>query len=419
MAADESEPGSAIAAGSGAQPVLRLDPSMAVLLGVQLPEVAEQTVAAIILEVPGYADALTGRMGDNIQQAVRMALGGFLELAVGTVGSDPSSPLGPALDAAYALGRGEARSGRSMDALLAAYRVGARVAWRGLARSAVGRGLEAQPLADFAELVFAYIDQLSAASVSGHSDELATTGRVRQRYREQLARTLVDGASPETVTRAAERADWTPPQTLTAVLLPGATYRTEPSGLPAPTLRLDEDSTDGTAGRTVLLVPDADGAERGRLLQLLGRRRCIVGPARPWLRARASYLRAVRAEELGSGGANGRVPIDTEQHLVELVLSADQEALTDLREQALAPLDGLRPDSAEKLRQTLRSWLLHHGRRDDVAAELFVHPQTVRYRMGQLRELYPDALSDPEAVLRLTMALAIGRNSPQGGGVGT
>ena len=37
---------------------------------------------------------------------------------------------------------------------------------------------------------------------------------------------------------------------------------------------------------------------------------------------------------------------------------------------------------------------------------LFVHPQTVRYRMGQLREAYGDGLDDPETVLALTVALA-------------
>ncbi|MBJ7358550.1 MAG: helix-turn-helix domain-containing protein, partial [Nocardioides sp.] len=36
----------------------------------------------------------------------------------------------------------------------------------------------------------------------------------------------------------------------------------------------------------------------------------------------------------------------------------------------------------------------------------FVHPQTVRYRMGQLRELYGDRLDDPDAVLELLIALA-------------
>ena len=48
----------------------------------------------------------------------------------------------------------------------------------------------------------------------------------------------------------------------------------------------------------------------------------------------------------------------------------------------------------------------HQGRRDDIAAALFVHPQTVRYRMGQLRDLYGDTLEDPDTVLALTIALA-------------
>ena len=88
------------------------------------------------------------------------------------------------------------------------------------------------------------------------------------------------------------------------------------------------------------------------------------------------------------------------------MLTADPEALADLRARALAPLADLRPGTAEKLTDTLRSWLFHHGRREDVAAELFVHPQTVRYRMGQLRDLYGDRLDDPETVLDLTIALS-------------
>ena len=83
------------------------------------------------------------------------------------------------------------------------------------------------------------------------------------------------------------------------------------------------------------------------------------------------------------------------------------EALADLRERVLAPLDGLRPSATEKLAETLRLWLLLQGRRDEVAAALFVHPQTVRYRMGQLREAFGDRLDDPETVLALTVALGV------------
>ena len=47
--------------------------------------------------------------------------------------AEPSgTPISSRHDGAYELGRGEARSGRTMDALLAAYRVGARVSWRDL-----------------------------------------------------------------------------------------------------------------------------------------------------------------------------------------------------------------------------------------------------------------------------------------------
>ena len=35
-----------------------------------------------------------------------------------------------------------------------------------------------------------------------------------------------------------------------------------------------------------------------------------------------------------------------------------------------------------------------------------MHPQTVRYRMGQLRELFGDRLTEPEGVLELVLALA-------------
>ena len=36
---------------------------------------------------------------------------------------------------------------------------------------------------------------------------------------------------------------------------------------------------------------------------------------------------------------------------------------------------------------------------------LDVHPQTVRYRLGQLRDLLGDALEDPEERLALSLAL--------------
>jgi DNA-binding PucR family transcriptional regulator len=153
----------------------------------------------------------------------------------------------------------------------------------------------------------------------------------------------------------------------------------------------------------VLLVPDAGGRSRPALMRSLAERGAVVGPARPWTNVQSSYARACRAVGLGLTSDDG--PLDTEQRLADLVLRADAEALADLRAQVLAPLDDLGPTARDKLTETLRSWLLHQGRREQVATELFVHAQTVRYRMTQLRELYGARLDDPRTVLELTIAL--------------
>ncbi|MSZ77847.1 MAG: PucR family transcriptional regulator, partial [Actinobacteria bacterium] len=234
-----------------------------------LPAVADQVVAEIIDGVPSYTDAFSGPMGETIRNAVQLALGGFLSLASGRRGADVSTPTAPAVEGAYQLGRGEARSGRTTDALLAAYRIGARVSWRELSTTAVRNGIDGFVLVEFAELVFAYIDELSAASVAGHDDEQATTGRVRQRLLERVARRLLDGSTAEVVLEAAQRADWAPPATLSAVLVPEAQVRPVLGAVAAATLSLTELAE--APGMVLLLVPDAHGRRRSGLL------RAVVG----------------------------------------------------------------------------------------------------------------------------------------------
>jgi hypothetical protein len=375
---------------------LTLPPDVVLGIRAQLPEVADDVVSVIIEEVPSYADAFSGPMGETIRQAVQVALGGFLFLISERGGEDARTPRASAVDGAYQLGRGEARSGRTTDALLSAFRIGARVAWQRMAGQAVAQGLDAMTMASFAQLVFTYIDELSAACVAGHADESASSGRRRQQRLERISRHLLQQSPAATVVDAAERAEWPQPETLTAVVVPEAQAGPVLQALPPSTLQAsDLPELDET---TLLLVPDAHGAARPALLRSVADRGCLVGPPRPWLAARASYDRALRALELGLAD-------DTEAHLTRLVLSADPEALADLRQQVLAPLAELRPATVAKLTETLRAWLLHQGRRDDVAAALYVHPQTVRYRMSQLRDAYGDRLDDPDTVLALTIAL--------------
>ena len=125
---------------SGEGPVL--PPQLVEVLRAQLPTVADRAVGAIIEEVPTYTGAFAGPMGDTIRNAVQFALGGFLTLASRAA----SGPMSAAIEGAYQLGRGEARSGRSAEALLSAYRIGARVSWRDMSQAALHSGIEAAQL---------------------------------------------------------------------------------------------------------------------------------------------------------------------------------------------------------------------------------------------------------------------------------
>ncbi|MCW2757120.1 MAG: putative transcriptional regulator, PucR family [Nocardioidaceae bacterium] len=381
------------------RPEVILEPIVASAMRADLRKTATEVVEVVVAEVPSYRDAFAGTMGRTIQDAVALALDGFLELASRGIESDTEAAMGPVVEGAYRLGRGEARSGRSMEALLSAYRVGARVAWRALADRGVAAGLPAAEVAHFAELVFAYIDQLSAASAAGHADEAETSGRVRQRLLERLARQFAAGAPEAALLASAKRAEWEVPKTLTAVLVGVERARGALTALSSRTLVVAEDlpGLEGETELALLLVPDV---KRAMLLRALDAYAAVVGPTLEWRRVRASYLRAVRARSLAGTGLT-----DADALLARLVLDADADGLADLRARVLAPLDDVRDSTTEKLTETLRAWLLCRGRREAVAELLHVHPQTVRYRVGQLRDLFGDRLDDPEQVLELVLAL--------------
>lgn len=390
---------------------LRMNPGVIDAMRADLPTVAGSVVAAIIADVPAYSEPFRGSMGRTIESAVALALSGFLESMASEAPSDDRAQR--VLDAAFRLGEGEARSGRSMDALAAAYRIGTHRSWDLLSAIAVDAGLPASDVAQFAGQVFDFLDQLSAVSVAGHAAQLAQDDRLRERHRAALAHAILAGQPDDQLHEAAERADWQPPPSLIAVVLSRAASATATVQLDPDTLLLDAEITALTdwPGHMVLLVPapaDAAGVARTRaaLVAVVAHSDAVVGPARPWMEARSSLDRAVRVLALRESGGDHDRALDTEHHLADLVLSADDVARADLRARVLAPLADLRPSAVEKLTETLRAWLLHHGRREEIAAALFVHPQTVRYRMGQLRDVYGERLDDPSFVRDASVALA-------------
>jgi DNA-binding PucR family transcriptional regulator len=88
-----------------------------------------------------------------------------------------------------------------------------------------------------------------------------------------------------------------------------------------------------------------------------------------------------------------------------LLWRADPELVAEIGQDALAPLADETPASRQRLSETLLAWLRHDGNAAAAAGELNVHVQTVRYRMGRLRELFGATLEDPDGRFELEVAL--------------
>jgi DNA-binding PucR family transcriptional regulator len=112
------------------------------------------------------------------------------------------------------------------------------------------------------------------------------------------------------------------------------------------------------------------------------------------------------AGELHRSGWIPGDPAFVEDHLDAVIVGRDPQLLEALERRVLAPLEGLGATTRQRMVDTLRSWLCHQGDVQRVADELCIHPQTVRYRLAQLRERFGPALESPRERARLLLVLA-------------
>ena len=85
-------------------------------------------------------------------------------------------------------------------------------------------------------------------------------------------------------------------------------------------------------------------------------------------------------------------------------------ALIDqISKRQLAALDGLTSKQRTRLVETLGAWLRTRGSAAEIAEQLNVHPQTVRYRMRQLEKTFGERLDDPDERFALELVLRASR----------
>ncbi len=377
------------------QPWHELPPQIAAVLRPRIDAVADEIIAAV-RTVPAYARPLEGPFGRGIRAGVQEALHHLLA---------EIEAAGPVRrrDVYRELGRGEMRSGRSLEALLSAYRVGARVAWRRLAALGVEAGLPPDTLYLLAESIFAYIDVLSAESAEGYALEQSAMASEAQLRRRRLVQLLVRDppAEPEAVEAMAAEAGWALPRTLAALVMAGPARE-------APIPRMPPDAIAASVDEfACVLVPDPDGpgrrAELERALALAGAQ-AGLGVTVSWPQAAISFARARAALRLA--GPEDTL-VDARARAGDLLLAGDPELARELAQDRLAALDELTPAARARLMTTLEAWLAEQGRLGAVAGRLGVHPQTARYRLARLRELFGGRLDDPDERFWLALALRI------------
>jgi hypothetical protein len=302
-----------------------------------------------------------------------------------------------------AIGSAAAREGGTLDAPQNALRLGARVAWRWLCED--GAGLDRRELSHVGEAVFAYLDELAAACAQGYAEALTQTAGERQRRSRRLLGTILSEPPPgaELVAGLARVAGWVLPAQVAVVAL--GEWRTQDALVLPPDVLADWTRPD-----PCLLLPDPDGPGRQAVIdRALRGRPAAIGPSVPLARAAMSLRWARHALALTRAGVilAGRGPVRCDQHLSTLLILADEDLAGALRSSRLAPLARLRSGQRDRIAETLLAWLQLGENAAAVAHQLHVHPQTVRYRLRQIHELFGDQLRDPERRFELQLALRV------------
>ncbi|RZQ65800.1 PucR family transcriptional regulator [Amycolatopsis suaedae] len=299
-------------------------------------------------------------------------------------------------------GRVEFHEGRTMDAMQAAIRIGARVVWRRL--NTVGRhmGINPEILFTTAEAIFAWVDEVSTTAVEGYLEAQAEAAGATELHRRRLLAAILaeQGVSAPALADLASAAEWDLPARVTVIA-----FR-QPEGEPPSGLSLGgRVLVDLDSAEPCLVAPEPD-ADLDEITRRLGGVRAAVGPTVALADAHRSRARARRALALAQRGLLPDDPvIRCADHLPTLVLFADDFLAAHLAKHVLAPFDTLPAKQRDRLVTTLRVWLETRGGVTEVGRRLGLHPQTVRYRMNQISELVGDRLTDPDERLLAEMVL--------------
>lgn len=367
-------------------------------------EVAHAAVRAVAQSVPEYAHVLSGPLEHIMSAAAQTVIVRSIDLIL-----SPKLPHDDSSELLLGIGQGEFRAGRPLRAIHAALATVERSVAQQIVLFLRHRGASNDLAKLCVDLVSAQCRELARCATRGYNMAMANGPRPIDVAREDLVKLLL--AEPpvdvETVFAASRAVGWNAPERIRVIALNRPADRTArlPQGFAAGAL-----SASDAKGPFLIVADDSE------LPTDLGGWQAAVGPLVPLTDARASLRIARRALDLVRRGllAADEV-IDCGEHRTMLTLFADDWLIDRLVERQLAPLEGLTERQRERMLVTLHEWLATRGHALEIAEHLGVHPQTVRYRVGKLQELFGARLDDPSCRFELALAAkaCVLRETPQ------
>lgn len=132
----------------------------------------------------------------------------------------------------------------------------------------------------------------------------------------------------------------------------------------------------------------------------------VVGPVATSLpRAHASATAALSGYRAASGWPAAPRPVTSRDLLAERALNGDPDAREELLHEVYQPL----LEARGAMLETLSTWFDQGASVEATARALFVHPNTVRYRLRQVADLTGRTPTLPRDAFTLQLALVLGR----------
>ncbi|MHB1518021.1 MAG: PucR family transcriptional regulator [Acidimicrobiales bacterium] len=352
-----------------------------------LEEEANHIATLLRKEMAPYADLPSSEVLPGVTTSLRYGLAAL---------RDRRLPSPDELDQLASVAEARARQGIPLELVLSAYRIGAHEVWATASIEGRRRGLNPTTLLEAVQLVWSWTDAVTAHAAAAHRRAEVELARHHEQYRTNFLRGVITGslAMPELAEQARGHG-----------LDPRCPHRAFRAVVPAttPLYLVERSLLQGGA----IVIGIADGGLSGLATDriVVGELPVTVGmgPLADLSDLRSSFSVASRVLAAATGfGLTG--VHDLESLSLKLPI-ANEEAVGDaLVDRYFGPLRDLRR-SGIAIEQSVAVYLAEGLRVDPTARRLFVHPNTLRYRLARFEDLTGADLSRTETVVEVWWAL--------------